>query len=97
MRYVNLARDQRLASQVGRVAMGDSQLSEMARRAYRQAQTRGKRDLQYQEDGITVKVKNGYSRDGDDYTTDIILIDPGRPGEHLHIVFDSRGNEIFNR
>jgi hypothetical protein len=96
-RYVSMARDERLASQVGRTAFGSSDHSEIARRAFREAQQQRGRDLQYQEDGVTVRVKNGYSRRGDGYTTDVILIDPGRPGEHLHIVFDERGNKVHEK
>jgi hypothetical protein len=62
--------------------------------AYRQGKAQRGRDVQFKQDGITVKVQNGYSRKYDRYTTDIILIDPGRPGEHLHYVLDEDGNEI---
>lgn len=62
--------------------------------AYREAKAQRGRDVQFKQDGITVKVKNGYSKKFDRYTTDIILIDPGRVGEHLHIVLDEDGGEI---
>ena len=67
------------------------------RSAYREAQAQRGRDVQFKSNGITVKVKNGYSRQYDQFTTDIILIDPGRPGEHLHYILDENGNEIYAR
>jgi hypothetical protein len=62
--------------------------------AYREAKTQSGRDVQFESNGIKVLVKNGFSRNGNAYTTDIILIDPGRPGMHLHYVLDENGQEV---
>jgi hypothetical protein len=77
--------------------LGQRATDEALGRAYREAQAQRGRDVQFESDGILVKVKNGYSRKFDRYTTDIILIDPGRPGEHLHYVLDDNGKEIHKR
>lgn len=52
---------------------------------------------QYRDGDVQVEVVNGYSRDLDQYTTDIKIIhrDP-RITQHLHVVFDELGNEIVN-
>lgn len=62
--------------------------------AYREAKAQRGRDVQFDSDGVKVLVKNGFSRRFNRYTTDIVLIDPGRAGEHLHIVLDEQGTEI---
>lgn len=43
-----------------------------------------------------ISVTNGYSRDRDEYTTDVLVIPRDADGAKLHVVFDERGNEIVN-
>lgn len=86
---VKAAKQERLAQEMG-VKATDATLGKV----YREAKAQRGRDVQFESDGIKVLVKSGYSRKFDRYTTDIILIDPGRRGEHLHYVLDENGNEI---
>lgn len=71
---------------------------DIARRAYvasRKEQVRGKnKEIQYEENGVKVKVRNGYSADMDAYTTDIIVVDPNAQGEHYYIIFHEDGQII---
>lgn len=62
--------------------------------AYREAKTQHGRDIQFKANGVKVLVKSAYSRKYARYTTDIVIIDPGRPGVHLHYVLDEDGNEL---
>lgn len=74
-------------------------LGQITIKAYREAQKqKGKRDIQYEDEGYKVKVTNGYSRDLDRYTTDIIIVPRfNNPyGHHQHVIFDEYGNEIMN-
>jgi len=56
------------------------------------------RDVQYEDNTCRVEIKNGYSRDHDQYTTDAIVYmrDPNVPG-HLHIIFDEQGRELYRQ
>ncbi len=67
-----------------------SALDDASRRAYRKSQAQIGRDLQYDDAGMRVKVRNGYSVDTDQYTTDIIVVDRAT-GEKLHVVVDENG------
>ncbi|MGK4595113.1 hypothetical protein [Amycolatopsis sp. w19] len=60
-------------------------------RVLRESMAQQGRDTQFEQDGIKVLVKNGYSRNTDSYTTDIIVIDPGRRGQHLHMIVSEQG------
>jgi|GEM_PF-3425822 len=56
---------------------------------------RGGRDVQYRDGQLVVEVLNGYSRDYDEYTTDVIVTYPDEPDNlHMHIVFDENGRTI---
>jgi hypothetical protein len=90
-RAERLAREDRAAREMARVVLAD-----LARRVFRESQKQKGRDVQFVEDGINVLVKNGYSRQYDEYTTDVIVTDPARRDEHLHVVFGEDGREIFN-
>lgn len=80
-----------------RAALGQQAADAALGAAYREAKAQRGRDTQFESHGIKVRVKNGYSRRFDRYTTDIVLIDPRRPSEHLHLVLDDNGNEIHNQ
>ncbi|MFF2842516.1 hypothetical protein [Paenarthrobacter sp. NPDC057981] len=96
-REERLAREEATRRRLGSAALSQSHLTSLARRAYREAQQqRGKRDIQFEENGIKVLVKNGYSRKFDKYTTDVILVDHASPEEHLHLIYDENGSEIHN-
>ena len=87
-KFINHAHDSRVA-RLGTMAT-DGALGA----AYREAKAQRGRDTQFESNGVKVLVKNGFSRRFNQYTTDIILIDPGRRGQHLHYVLDEAGNEI---
>jgi hypothetical protein len=57
----------------------------------------GGHDKQCVDGDVRVEVVNGYSRDHDQYTTDIKVFhrDPSIK-QHLHVVFDERGRKIVN-
>lgn len=65
--------------------------------AYREAKKqRGKRDIQFEQDGYIVRVTNGRDRRTNKYTTDIIIIDPEDRTGHWHFVVDEFGTELIN-
>lgn len=68
--------------------------AEAIRRTLREMSTKGPREVQFEADGIKVLAKAGYSRRTDSFTTDIILVDPGRNGKHLHLVISDTGNVL---
>lgn len=58
--------------------------------------SRGKRRVQSEENGMTVKVLAGYSRKYDKPTTDILVIDHEDNEFHYHAVYDENGVEIYS-
>lgn len=86
-----------VARQMGRVALPKSTYTEISRRAYREAQKQTGRDIQYDDRGVKVLVKNGYDRRHDQHTTDVILIDPDSRQEHLHIIFGEQGDVLHEK
>lgn len=78
-----------------RKVFGQAALRAYDYRARRQAQ-RSTDEVQYLDDEVRVVVRNGYSSDRDCYTTEIKVFhrDPNIH-EHLHVVFDDRGQIIF--
>lgn len=53
------------------------------------------RDIQYQDSGCTVKVRNGYDTRSGRFTTDIVVYDRTRSdGQHYHLVLNDRGDVI---
>lgn len=68
---------------------------DVARRRARQLNTRGPRTVQARDDDLVVKVKNGYDRRSDTYTTDIIIgYRDRRIPFHYHFVIDEHGHVI---
>lgn len=71
------------------------------RRAYqdfRTEQARGRRELQYRDGDLEVRVRSDYNRDHDCDVTDIVVIprhDNPR-GSHQHVIIDENGNELMN-
>ncbi|MBT2568552.1 hypothetical protein J7I84_19035 [Arthrobacter sp. ISL-85] len=96
-REERLAREEAARRRMADVALSQSDLTSVARAAYREAQKQKGRDVQFEQGGVKVLVQNGYSRKFDKYTTDVIVIDPARRGEHLHVVYDENGAEIHNK
>lgn len=80
------------------VAERSRRLGELASQAYAQSLAQRGRDIQYEDDEVKVKVRNGYDRTHRSFVTDIIVtprIDNPR-GSHLHVIFDSEGQELMN-
>ena len=65
-------------------------------RAEKEGAIKGPRDVQYANPDFIIKVKSGYSRDKDSWTTDVFVIPRGAGGGHWHVVFDEKGNIIHN-
>ncbi|MFA4052602.1 MULTISPECIES: hypothetical protein [Mycobacteroides] len=93
-RAMKAARDERESREyrLGQAA-ADRALGEAYRHAKRQ---RGKRDFQFDHEGFKVKVTNGHDRRRNQYTTDIIIVDPRDRTGHWHFIVDEWGNEILN-
>lgn len=74
-----------------------SEFVDIARRRSRRLNTTGPRDIQAQDDDVYVKVKNGYDRRSDEYTTDIIIAyrDKRIPFHH-HFVIDEQGRVVID-
>ena len=72
----------------------------VARRQYsleRQSKAETGRRIQYVDSGCRVEVKNGYSRDRDEYTTDILVFDRSQPdGGHVHLELNEEGEVIVD-
>ena len=107
--YVHAAHDRRMAHEASQSMAG--LFAQAALRAFREYQagreeqsrwrtvdgveTSGGRDVQYTDGNYSVKVLNGYSRDSDSYTTDVVVTDRHTPGNlHMHVVFDEDGKII---
>ena len=84
-------------------------MAQAALRAFRDYQDRREADsrwrddgghgkaIQFEDDEVRVEVVNGYSRDYDQYTTDIkVMHRDSRASHHLHVIYDERGREIMN-
>jgi len=74
-----------------------SEFVDIARRRARHLNTRGPRDIQARDEDVSVKVKNGYDRRTDEYTTDIIIAyrDKRVPFHH-HFVIDENGRILID-
>ena len=74
-----------------------SEFIDIARRRSRRLNTTSPRDIQAQDDDVYVKVKNGYDRRSDEYTTDIIIAyrDKRIPFHH-HFVIDEQGRVVID-
>ena len=59
------------------------------------AQTRSQSLVQNSEDGVTVKVKSGWSFNLQTVTTDVLVFVKGTYG-HYHIVFDEHGDTLID-
>jgi hypothetical protein len=79
----------------------------IAHEAFRKYQAKRENNSRYRPDGsrgrdewtdgeFTISVTNGYSRDRDEYTTDILVIPHDAGGAKLHVLFNERGDEILN-
>ncbi|MEV7162995.1 hypothetical protein ACWECC_25020 [Streptomyces microflavus] len=81
--------------------LGSAVLKDVARQAYvahRRHQVAGKenrKETQFEANGIKVKVSNGYSGSTDDFTTDVVVVDPQGEGKHIHIIFDEHGRIVY--
>lgn|GEM_PF-4978205 len=85
-----------LMAQAALQAWRDYQDARQADARWRSDGTQG-HDTQYDDGEIRVRVVNGYSRDYDQYTTDIKVshLDPAIT-QHLHVVYGEHGQEIMN-
>lgn len=72
-----------------------SEFVDIARRRARHLNTKGPRSIQARDEDVSVKVKNGYDRRTDEYTTDIIIAyrDKRIPYHH-HFVIDENGRVV---
>jgi hypothetical protein len=52
---------------------------------------------QYDDGDVKVEIRNGYHRDGDVWTSDIILVDRQSGKEHLHLVIDEQGKTVHEK
>lgn len=92
--YVNAARDQRLAAQLGRSAVRG--MTDNAVDAWLEAINKqpGRRKVQYSSTDGKVRVKSGWSRDYRQATTDIIVGDADDRENHLHVIILDDGRVI---
>jgi hypothetical protein len=73
----------------------DSREEQSRWRKVKDEEVRGGRDIQFADGEFNVKVLNGYSYDGDCFTTDVIVEYPEERGNlHMHVVFDETGRVI---
>lgn len=94
IQYVKLARDERLAAQLGRSAVRgatDNAVDYWLATVNRQP---GRRKLQYTSDDVKVKVTAGYSRDYRQATTDVVIGDAADQENHYHLVILEDGRVI---
>lgn len=75
----------------------ESRLAQVAVDAFhRDRASTGPREDQYDQGGVTVKVKSGYNRRTNTIATDIIVIDRvNSPDEHLHLILSEHDGSVL--
>lgn len=83
----NFVRDEDLEQRLSRTALGAF---------HRDRSSTGPRQIQYDEGGVTVKVRSGYNRRTGTVVTDIIVIDRiANPDEHLHLILSEHDGSVL--
>lgn len=62
---------------------------------HRERSTFGPQTVQFYEGGVKVKVRSGFNHRTSTIATDFIIVDPARPGEHLHLVLSEHDGSIL--
>jgi hypothetical protein len=62
---------------------------------HRERSTFGPQTVQFHEGGVKIKVRSGFNLRTSTIATDFIIIDPARPGEHLHLVLSEHDGSIL--
>jgi hypothetical protein len=83
----NVIRDEGLERRLSRVAL---------EAFHRDRSSTGPRSDQYNEGGVTIKVKSGYNRRTGTVATDVIVIDrSANPDEHYHLVLSEYDGSVL--
>jgi uncharacterized coiled-coil DUF342 family protein len=83
----NFVRDAELENRLGAVALNVF---------HRERSAIGPQTVQFHESGVTVKVRSGFNRRTSSIATDFIIIDPARPGEHLHLILSEHDGSTLH-
>lgn len=61
-----------------------------------EAYNRGPQVIQSKEDGVTVQVRAGWSRNLQEPVTDVIVADAADQGHHHHVIYGPRGEVLYS-
>ena len=96
MNYVAIGRRVVERQERERRELGRQALRQVAERAARRASAESGREEVIEENGITLKIKNGFDHRSGELTTDILVFDKDDNSGHWHLVVDERGKLIIN-